>query len=374
MHRSTFVASCLLLIAAQLWLTGCAQPVLSTDSSSSSETSVAVADSDDSRIPGSRLLYLTPDEDGLLQLATTNLPTQQSDVLTDETEGLIDFSVAPDGNRVVYSAWNETGGADLWMISPDGADVALIVACPDSACGRATWSPDGSRLVYERHGGGQQGVTPVLWEVDLRSGRTGPLFPDYQHATASASWSPDGQWFSYFTPDAAETIVYQITDGRQFAVPNELASPILWDPDGLTLRTLSVRQEDDLNLAILVPYDLQSGLARPVDEFARLADREAAWSPTGDWLAITRRDWRGAYPSKTQIWLMRGDGSDAHAVLADSAFQFLSPVWSPDGKFLLFQRYADSQVFIQPEVWILEWTTGKTELMLPSAGQVVWLP
>jgi Tol biopolymer transport system component len=71
---------------------------------------------------------------------------------------------------------------------------------------------------------------------------------------------------------------------------------------------------------------------------------------------------------------MRGDGADAHAVLADPDIQYLSPVWSPDGRFLLFQQYSMDQSFVQPEVWMLELETGQTTQVLPSAGQVVWLP
>lgn len=372
MSRRLYAASFLVLTALLLLLSGCTQPVFTRGgTSNSNETGAGLYD----RIDGqSRLIYLVPDQQGLLQLATSELPTGQSRILTAVSEGVADFSVSPDGNLIVYTAWNESGGADLWSIAVAGTQPSLMVECPDAACGRVVWSPDQSELIYERHGGSQEGTTPVLWRMDLRSKMTEPLFGDGQEASASASWSPDNQWFSYYSPKTAQTIVTHVSDGRIYAIPNELAQPILWDPDSASFRLPTIRQDGELSLATLVQYDTDSGLARPSLASQRIADREAAWSPDGEWLAITRRDWTDSYPSKTQIWLMRRDGGEAYPVLADTTLQYLSPVWSPDSNFLLFQRYSDSQVFLQPEVWMLDLATGSTELVLPSAGQVVWVP
>lgn len=372
MHRSLYAVSCLILTTLLLLFSGCTQPVLTSDGAvGANEKGANPQERANDRL---RLVYLTPDQEDMLQLAITDLSAGQSKVLTAIEEGLADFSVSPDGSMIVYSAWNEAGGADLWSISLDGADPTLLAACAGAACGRVAWSPDKTELVYERHGGDQQGNTPALWRLDLQSGETEPLFGDEQGASAAASWSPDGQWFGYVSLKTAQTIVVHASDGRSYAVPNELAQPILWDPDGASFRVPRIRQDGELNLATLVQYDLHSGVAKPSLVSQRIADREAAWSPSGEWLAITRRDWTDSYPSKTQIWLMRGDGSEAHPVLADATFQYLSPVWSPDSNYLLFQRYSDSQVFLQPEVWMLDLATGSTELVLPSAGQVVWVP
>jgi Tol biopolymer transport system component len=164
-----------------------------------------------------------------------------------------------------------------------------------------------------------------------------------------------------------------MADGNSYDLPNDLGDPVAWDPAGRAVVSLEIKPDGNLMLARLMRLDLDTGDRKEIGA-AGMADRQPVWSPTGEWLAVTRRDWTGAYPSKTQIWLMRGDGADARAVLADPDIQYLSPVWSPDGRFLLFQKYSSDQSFVQPEVWMLELETGQTTQVLPSAGQVVWLP
>ncbi len=323
-------------------------------------------------VESTTLVYLTPDQNDFLQLATMDLSSREVHVLTDEVEGLSDFSLSHDGSKIVYTGWNEDGGADIWSMPITGGQATLLVPCPGAACGRATWSPDGSSFVYERHGGGTEAAVPALWRFDGKTEKTEPLFGNDQFVSATASWSPDGQWFSYYTPGTQTTTVSHTSGERTFEVPNPLGMPVVWDPDGRTIRAFAVTHEGNPILSKLTRYDLEDGSDRgPVDD-QHIADLGAAWSPSGDWLAVTRRDWTGAYPSKTQIWLMRGDGSEAHPVLADTEQQYLSPVWSPDGRYLLFQHYASSQSFVQPQVGMLDLETGQIEAVLASGGQVVW--
>jgi Tol biopolymer transport system component len=45
---------------------------------------------------------------------------------------------------------------------------------------------------------------------------------------------------------------------------------------------------------------------------------------------------------------MRRDGSQAHALTDDADFYNNAPVWSPDGHYLVFQRYPAQGVYAQP--------------------------
>jgi Tol biopolymer transport system component len=366
------VVDCIAILSLVLLVAGCDPPILTQGFSGQVVETSAVPVSHDLR--QSSLIYLSPSSIGGLQLARTDIETGETQLLTDSSLDIVDFAVAPDNGTIVFSAWNEEGGADLWSASVDVASTSLLVRCADAACGRPIWSPDGTELVYERHGGTPKGNLPVLWRLDPETMVREPLFGDDQFVSALASWSTDGQWFSYYSPDSRASTIVNRTDGRSHTVPNELASPLLWDPGGRSFRLLVVQEVDGLSLARLVQYELDSGQIGDQGETQKIADREAVWSPTDDLLAVTRRDWREKYPSKTQIWLMRGDGAEARAVLSDPSYQYLSPVWSPDGRYLLYQRYSDNQVFIQPEVWRLDMKTGANDFVLPSAGQVVWLP
>jgi len=320
------------------------------------------------------LLYLAPDDEDNLQLAVLLLSAKKPTVLTQTPYGIMDYGVSGDGEIVVYSAWREDGGTDLWSIQVNGQNNRLLVSCENAACGRIAWMPEGKKqFAYEKHGGPEGSGSAVLWQFDWEAQTTRPMVSDSPEAHANASWSPDGNWISYYSPDKAVTEVVNVADGRRYALSHGLGDPVAWDPASKALLSLEVRPDGDQRLAHLFRLDLDSGNRRDIGA-TRIADRQPAWSPTGDWLAVTRRDWRGKYPSKTQIWLMKPDGTEAHPVLAESEYQYLSPVWSPDGKSLLFQRYSNDQVFVQPEVWRVALETGVTEQVLPSGGQVAWLP
>lgn len=370
MHRKMLLTGLFVLVAGLATLSGCVQQAPEEQGSRAMEDTTGQTPASS----GLALAYLVPGEQDYLQLARKNVTTGEELMFTNAPEGLADFSVSPDGSQIVYSEWNENGGADLWAIPAAGGAATLLVACPDSVCGRLAWSPENDGFVYERHGGAAGAQAPVLWRFDVQNESNEPLFGDDRRVTASASWSPDGQWFSYYSPGTGVTTVVHARDSRSFEAPNELGAPLVWDPDGASFRVFEVQKDGTPSIAKLVRYSLETGERQEAIDDLRIADQAAAWSPSGDWLAVTRRDWTGPYPSKTQIWLMRGDGSDAHPVLADDEVQYLSPVWSADGKLLLFQHYASDQSFVQPEVSILEVETGIVTPALPSAGQAVWLP
>ncbi|MBL7942417.1 MAG: PD40 domain-containing protein [Flavobacteriales bacterium] len=64
----------------------------------------------------------------------------------------------------------------------------------------------------------------------------------------------------------------------------------------------------------------------------------AAWSPDGETIAVVRRDLSIARGD--QIWVMNADGSNARPLTNDADVLHGSLNWSPDGRYLLYERYA----------------------------------
>jgi Tol biopolymer transport system component len=73
----------------------------------------------------------------------------------------------------------------------------------------------------------------------------------------------------------------------------------------------------------------------PGDDVAR---GDPAWSPNGQWIAFTQnRATRG--PGRGSIWLVRADGSAKRQItLGDGEDLDLHPSWSPDGSQIVFTR------------------------------------
>jgi Tol biopolymer transport system component len=50
------------------------------------------------------------------------------------------------------------------------------------------------------------------------------------------------------------------------------------------------------------------------------------------------------------------------------------PVWSPDGRYLLFQRYLLSEPLAYPSIWVLEVESGSLRKVVESGYLPGWLP
>jgi TolB protein len=66
------------------------------------------------------------------------------------------------------------------------------------------------------------------------------------------------------------------------------------------------------------------------------AASEPVWSPDGKAIVFDRQNFSGMF--RSQIWIMRRDGSGEHQLLADPFFVDLNPSYSPDGSRVVFTR------------------------------------
>jgi TolB protein len=76
-----------------------------------------------------------------------------------------------------------------------------------------------------------------------------------------------------------------------------------------------------------------------------IAESQPAWSPDGDWIAVSCPHGRGA----SDLWLISSDGARRRR-LTDDAAQDVSPAWSPDGSRIAFGSTRGSRA---PAIWIL---------------------
>ncbi|MBX3014525.1 MAG: hypothetical protein KF832_23605 [Caldilineaceae bacterium] len=86
-----------------------------------------------------------------------------------------------------------------------------------------------------------------------------------------------------------------------------------------------------------------------------------------------RLRWLLTVPGK-QLWLMRSDGREAKALTSEAAFDFGPPLWSPDGRYLLFHKLPLQGPDITLSVWILEATSGRTWQVASPGQRPQWVP
>ena len=152
-------------------------------------------------------------------------------------------SFAPDGAWIVFEAGtsrDESRRGSIWKIRPDGRELTRLTAGPDAGTDdrQPNWSPDGSRILFQRREPGMSGWRIFTIAPDgsaLEQVTEGPFDTD-------ASWSPDSRWIAYSSRHGT------IPLPNIFAVPSRGGTPVrvtfsdenedgapTWAPDGRSL-------------------------------------------------------------------------------------------------------------------------------------------
>ncbi|MCA9897308.1 MAG: PD40 domain-containing protein [Ardenticatenaceae bacterium] len=325
------------------------------------------------------VLYLAEDEAGQLQLFIATAPNWQATQLTQETAVLLNYAASPDGSQIVYATSLPDGSSQLKRL-PLNNNLApgtpeTLITCEIAECAQPVWHPDGRRLLYERREP-PNFSRPQLWWLDTQTGETRLLLEKETAVGSSASFSPDGSWVAFAASPDEGLRLYNFTDGRSLVFASDLGTAVAWHPFQNQLlyqnrRAVVFHGEDDDNhdqhshdfsiaislyLATLDPTGTETSF-QLLSEDGAFNDGNAAWSPGGNWIAFGRR--LAVTNTGRQLWLMRADGSEAHALTDDIATYFGPPTWSPDGRFLLFQQYNSSTPDQPPSVWLLEIASGE---------------
>jgi len=291
---------------------------------------------------------------------------------------------APDGHRLAFAVRGLN--SDVWQlpVSPTtgaatGPPTPVIVTTRVES--RGAWSPDGRTIAFNSDRLGEMSI----WLHDVASGADRRLTSgpggDYQ-----PQWAPDGRTLAFFSARAGSLDVWAVAveDGRLRRLTNDPAMDInpFFSPDGLSIAFLSdrlgrtdvwVMNADGTGQRRLTSagagghflrwtrdgrglvYRSESGTQTRI---LRIAVEDGSVTPMPEILSGGHMSWS---PDQSLIMDVRGhrtlwaypvDGSPPRRV-----FEFPSPdaridypVWSPDGRRVLFDRAAPRG----GDVWVME--------------------
>jgi len=322
------------------------------------------------------LLFFSPAA-GDYELYRQQLGSDTREQLT-HTQGMVrEYAVSSDGRAIAFVRDNDQAGSDLWLL-PDGGTPRLLVACGEGRCTGAAFSPDGRRLAFSRDGvladGSGRRSPPRIWIVSLDTGSAEALFEDSQVLGFDARWSPDGARLAFYDGGIGSIRIVSLQDGSEIQLESQMGLVGSWSPDGQAMLFPVLLTGGGQPTTELRAADLAGGVIRRWlgAERGWVDLGVPAWSPDGDWVAVAVQP-SAATPSR-EVWLLRPDASEAHALLATEGSTYGGIAWAPQGGLLAYQTLVMGDPGARPSVMTLDLATGAGRQVAADAWRPGWQP
>jgi Tol biopolymer transport system component/serine/threonine protein kinase len=293
----------------------------------------------------------------------------------------VEVDVHPGGGRLAFSILRQN--ADIWKLPvspetgrPTGDPVKVLASSREDS--RGAWSPDGSRIAFNSDRGGEMN----LWVRDLTDGEERRITRgpggDYQ-----PNWSPDGNHLAFFSSRRHNPGIWavEIVSGRLRALSPDGAIEInpFFSPDGSRIAYQSDR-EGRFEVWVM---NADGSEPRPLTRIG-VGGHFLRWSGDGRFILFNAsgrglhrvpagggeveplaRISGGAHISLSPdekhvmdvighrtLWVSPLGGGEPESifVFSDPEIRIDYPVWSPDGRWVLFDRFRPQG----GDVWILE--------------------
>jgi len=266
--------------------------------------------------------------------------------------------------------------ADIWRLPVDphtgrATGDAMPVVSTTRFESRGAWSPDGQQIAFNSDRLGEMN----LWLRTLATGAerqlTSGVGGDYQ-----PHWSPDGSHITFFSARSGSNDIWtiRVADGelRRLTRPPGINTNPFYSPDG---RQIAYHSDKDGRLDLWV-MDADGANQRRLTSIG-VDGHYTMWTRDGQWVIFRHQlpegqeifrqsiqtaaaepmtnvssGWHMSFSpdqslimdvrAHTRLWVHPADGSAPYEIFAfaDPSIGIDYPVWSPDGRWVLFDRVA----------------------------------
>jgi TolB protein len=236
---------------------------------------------------------------------------------------------SPDGARIAFQSKRD-GNLDIWTMRADGSEPTRLTHDPEPDYLPA-WAPDGKTILFTswRVEKADEARAPHVYVMNADGSGQRRLVAESLNTSEGATWSPDGTSIVYsrkgekgadvFIADHAGENERRITNDQDRNIYN--GSPTI-SPDGTSIAFYS----DDESSSALVVIGIDGQNRRTL--IAGGHNWYPRWSPDGRWLVYTAAV-EGGDPGNIDIFAVSVTGDSVPVLLAGSPKREQEGSWFP---------------------------------------------
>ncbi|HSS18910.1 MAG TPA: hypothetical protein VLL54_02440 [Pyrinomonadaceae bacterium] len=242
---------------------------------------------------------------------------------------------SPDGETIAFNS-DRTGEMNIWLHVIATRESRQLTKGPGGDY-QANWSPDGKQIAFFSSRAG----TADIWSVEVATGTLKQLTAT-ESVEVNPFFSPDGQTIAFNSDRSGRPEVWAMnadgTNPRQLSDAGLMGHFIRWDAEGKAV----IFHSPGSGRALTMKVSLNGGNPEPLSEVA--GGSHMSFSP--DYTRII-----DVLGHKT-LWASSLNDNKTEKVFEfeDPDVRIDYPVWSPDGNWVLFDRFRPQG----GDIWMME--------------------